>query len=698
MSSAPRDLSALIDPKSIAVIGASNDIFKFGGRPIRYMKEAPFGGPLYPIHPRDPEIQGLKAYRDIRDVGQPVDMAVISVPAPGVLAAVEACAEAGVKSCAIFSSGFAEVGGDGAVWQDRMAEIAAGSGMRILGPNCLGVLTPGTWAIGTFSSMFDHGWPKPGGLTIMTQSGAVGAHILVAARERGLGIRTWVATGNEVDVDVADCIAFGASDPATKVIAAYMEGCKHPERLLTALRMARAAGKPVISIKVGASSVGAQAAATHTAALAGSDAIFDAVYRQFGVYRVDSLDELLNVSAAALVSPLPKGRRLGIVSVSGGAGVMAADEAERRGLLVPELPPVAQKAVKDALSYASARNPVDVTATAINEFHLLGRGLEAMLEHGEVDMTVIFLSAVGFSERVMGGLRQTFLSVREKYPDAIMAVSMMCREDARREFEANGYLVIEDLNTAIRVLDALETIRQGLERSAEDDPLPAVADAAPIPDRPTNEAEASALLAGAGVTFPSLHVAANASEAEAAATRIGGPVAMKVLSAAIQHKSDIGGVRLNIPAGRAAETYAAIMASVRARAPGAKVDGVLVAPMAPKGVETIVGVQNDPVFGPVVMLGLGGIFVEILKDVSFRVAPFGEKEAHRMIRELKALPLLQGARGGAPADIDALARLLSRLSVFAHSQRDRFASIDINPLLVLEEGTLALDAVIAPKI
>lgn len=697
MSSKPRDLSALVDPKSIAVIGASNNVIKFGGRPIRYMLEAPFKGPIYPIHPKEKEIQGLKAYADIRDVGQPIDMAVITVPAPLVPDVVDACAEAGVKACVIFSSGFSEVGGEAHEWQERMAATATRTGMLIVGPNCLGMLTPGCWAIGTFTSIFDHGWPKPGALTIMTQSGAVGGHILVAARERGLGLRTWVATGNESDVDVADCIAFGATDPETKVIVAYMEGCKNPERLIEALKMAKAAGKPVICMKVGASEVGAAAAATHTASLAGSDAVFDALFRQYGVYRAHSLDEMMDVAGAALVSPLPKGRRLGIVTISGGAGVMAADEAAKCGLEVPELPAIAQKAVKDALPYAAARNPVDVTATVTNDFHLMQQGLEAMLDHGNVDMTVIFLSSVGFSPRIMDGLRGIFPAIREKHPDAIMAVSMMCTDESRKFFEDHGYLVIEDLNNAVQILAALTEIREGLERPASTVDLTPTATLSPISHRALNEAEASALLAESGLRFPSIHVATNASEAEAAARTLGVPVAMKILSGAIQHKSDIGGVRLNVAADNAAEAFAGIMASVESHQPNTAVDGVLVAPMAPRGVETIIGVQNDPVFGPVVMFGLGGVFVEVLKDVTFRVAPFDEAEAHRMIRELKGLPLLQGARGAEPVDLDDLARTLSRVSVYAAAQAAEFESIDINPYVALPDGGVALDAVIVAK-
>lgn len=695
--SQPRDLTPLIDPKSIAVIGASNEPYKFGGRPIRYMLQAPFKGPIYPINPKESEIQGLKAYADIRDVDEPIDMAVITIPAPAVLGAVKACAEAGVKSLVIFSSSFAEVGGDGAIWQEEMRQIAEDSGMLICGPNCLGMLTPHTWAVGTFSTMFDHGWPVPGGLTIMTQSGAVGAHILVQARERGLGIRTWVATGNEVDVDIADCIAYGAQDSGTKVITAYMEGCKNPDRLIAALKMARAARKPVICMKVGSSSVGAAAAATHTASLAGADAVFDAVFRQYGVIRVFSLEEMMDVAGAALVSPLPKGRRLGIVSVSGGAGVMASDEAENIGLEVPELPKIAQDAVKAAMPYAAARNPVDVTAMATNEFDLLRQGLEAMLDHGDVDMTIIFLSAVGFSERIMVGMNEIFPAIRKKYPDAIMCVSMMCSEENRRHFEANGYLVIEEMNRGLRIMEALARIREGFEQAEDGDETSDGAVKVEIPTEPMNEQEASLLLAKAGVPYPRMRISRTADDARTIVGGLGGKCVLKVLSADIQHKTDIGGVKLNVTTETAVRAFNEIMAGVEKHQPAARVDGVLVAPMAAPGVETIIGVQNDPVFGPTVMFGLGGVFVEVFKDVSFRVAPFGPSEAMRMIHELRSLPMLQGARGAEPVNLDALAKMLSRLSQFAAVNADSFESIDINPFVARKDDGVALDAVVQPK-
>ncbi len=317
-SSSYESLKPLFDPTSIAIIGASDDIYKFGGRPIFYMKQSGFDGPIYPINPKGGEIQGLKAYADVREIGEPVDLAVVSVPAKGVVDQTAACAEAGVKGAVIFSSGFPETDAEGEAWQRRLTEIARESGIRLVGPNCMGMLNVKHRAIGTFSSMFDHGWPRPGNITILSQSGAVGSHTLVLARERGLGVRGWMTTGNECDVDVADCMLFAAEDPETDVLAIYMEGCRNPERLIQALETARRRKKAVVVMKVGASEVGAVAASSHTASLAGADKIFDAVYRQHGAYRVHSLAELLEVSAACSTGRYPKGRRLGIVTSRAG--------------------------------------------------------------------------------------------------------------------------------------------------------------------------------------------------------------------------------------------------------------------------------------------------------------------------------------------------------------------------------------------
>ncbi|MDP7545965.1 MAG: CoA-binding protein, partial [Alphaproteobacteria bacterium] len=412
MSGQPGSLAPLFDPQVIAIIGASDNVLKFGGRPIRFMKEAGYAGTIYPVNPRGGMIQGLQAYKDIREVPETVDLCVVTVPAPLVVEAVRNCVTAGVRSVVIFSSGFAEVSAEGAQWQAELEAMVQSSGIRMVGPNCMGVLNAVTFAIGTFASSFERGWPKPGNISVISQSGAVGGHTMVLCRERGLGIRNWITTGNEVDVDVADCIAFCAEDPGTTVIAAYIEGTRKPDRLMQAFTAAKANGKAVVMMKVGASEVGAAAASSHTASLAGADAIYDAMFRQYGVCRVYSLDELLDVASAASAGQFPARNRLGIVTISGGIGVLTSDIAALHDLEVPELPAKAQKALKKLMPLAAVRNPVDTTAQMLNDMPVFEGSLRTMLTDGDCDAILIFLSTVGFSERMIGQITEVLERVR----------------------------------------------------------------------------------------------------------------------------------------------------------------------------------------------------------------------------------------------------------------------------------------------
>jgi len=690
-------LKPLFDPETVAVIGASSDSNKFGGRPIKYMGQAGFKGRIYPINPKAGEILGHRAYADIREVPERIDLAIVSVPAPLVTGAVEACVEAGVRTACIFSSGFAEVGGEGVLWQQRLQEIAHTGPTRLVGPNCMGMLNVETGAVGTFSGAFEHGWPKPGGVLVASQSGAVGSHSLVLLRERGLGVRGWVTTGNEVDVDVADCIAFAAEDPKTKVIVAYLEGCKDAARLLAALAAARAARKPVIVMKVGASEVGAAAAGTHTASLAGADAVFDAVFRQYGAFRVHTLEEMTDVAAACLAEAYPAGRRLGIVTVSGGVGVLSCDTAARYGLEVPELPADAQAKLKALMPFATVRNPLDTTAQLLTNNQLLKPNLETLLERGGCDAVLVFLTSAGLSRSMMPNFKKTMLEVRRSFPGSLIALSMLTYPEDRAELEAARFLVFEDPSRAIAAIAALMSFGRAFAAPPAEPPPDLPAGARPAPAEATSEHEAARLLRSAGLPVAENRLAATAEEAAAAADALGYPVVLKVSSATIQHKSDVGGVRLGLKdqaAVRAA--FDAIVRSVAEKAPGQPVDGVLVAPMLSGGVETLMGTVNDPVFGPVVVFGLGGILVEVLHDVAMRIAPFGTDEAHRMLREIKGFKVLEGVRGQPPADLDALARTLAQLSAYAAQERDRIASIDLNPVLARPDGCIALDALVAP--
>ena len=697
MSSQPGSLTPLFEPRNIAIIGASDNIHKFGGRPIRFMKEAGFSGDIYPINPRGGMIQGLQAYKDIRDVAEVVDLCIVTVPAPMVVEAVRNCVSAGVRAAVIFSSGFSEVSEEGAGWQAELAAIAQGSDIRLVGPNCMGALNVETLAIGTFASLFEHGWPKPGNVSIITQSGAVGSHTLVLARERGLGVRSWITTGNEVDVDVADCIAHCAEDPGTSVIAASIEGSRKPERLMEAFAMARANGKAVVMMKVGASEVGALAAISHTASQTGVDDVYGAMFRQFGVCRAASLEELLDIAGAASAGQFPERNRLGVVTISGGIGVLTSDIAAQHDLEVPELPQKAQKALKALMPLAAVRNPVDTTAQMLNDMPMLEGSLRTMLREGDCDAILIFMSVVGYSERMMAEISEVLEKIRQDFPDDLMILAMACRQASREKLEGLKYLVIEDPNRAIRAISALVGFGRSFARGEPDVPPLLPSEAAAPPKRALLEAEAADILAKAGLPMARGRLAKSADDAAQAAMEVGYPAVLKIASTDIQRKTEIGGVKLNLQSvDQVRAGYQAIMTAVGSAAKDAAIDGVLVAPMVAGGVETIIGVVRDPVFGPVVMFGLSGIYAEVVKDVSYRIAPFGLDEAHRMINEVRGRVLLDGVRGQPAADLDALAQALSQLSVYAAVYGDCIESIDINPLLVLPkgDGAIAVDALI----
>ena len=690
-------LDALFRPQSVAIVGASSDPRKIGGRPLDYMLRHGYPGAVYPINPKADQVQDVRAYPEIGAVDGEIDLAIIAVPSPAVEAAVTACADKGVKAAVLFSSGFAEVGDDGQQQQDKLLEIARASGLRLLGPNCLGLFSIKERLGASFSTSLASMWPPAGDTAIVAQSGAFGSHVYVMARDRGLGLSYWCATGNEADVDVADCIAFCARDPSTRGILSYMEGCKDGDKLRAALELARQAGKPVVIMKVGSSDVGAEAAQSHTAALAGADRVYDAVFRQHGVYRAESINDMLDVAYACGAGRFPTGRRLAAVTISGGAGVLIADRAAKVGLEMPEMPEAAQRELKELISFSSPRNPVDVTAQALNDRSLLRRFVDVTLEQDCYDAVIVFLAMVGLFRPMMDEFHKMLDEMRRGAPDKLIALSMIVEEEDRKRAEEKGFPVFEEPSNAVDAVAALARFAEAFAR-----PPMAAIEARPIElDRRPNEYQALRLLAGAGVGVVDARLATNADEAVAAATDLGGPVAMKICSADILHKSDIGGVRLGVSgADDVREAFDRIMAVARSASPSAMIDGVILQPMAARGVETIIGVQRDPVFGPVVMFGLGGILVEALEDVTFRVAPFDVAEARRMIDEIKGRKILDGVRGAPPADIDALAETLSRLSAVAAASAETIDSIDINPFVLgaKGEGGMALDAVILPRL
>ncbi|WP_438859504.1 acetate--CoA ligase family protein [Achromobacter spanius] len=731
-------LSRLFTPRSIAIVGASATPGKIGAMPVSLLRQHGYDGRILPINPRADSIQGLPAAPDLAALDTDVDLVILAVPAAHAAQALQSARPGQVGGAVVFTSGFSETGAEGVAMQETLCAIARERGIRLLGPNCLGYMNVRHKVYATFSPAPANGAVALGGIGMVSQSGAFGAYAYCMARERGLGLSHWISTGNEADIDVADCINWLAHDADTRVIMAYMEGCRDGAKLRRALAAARDAGKPVVVTKIGRTQAGAQAAASHTAALAGDDAVYDALFRQYGALRARSIEDFFNLGYALDTwQQRPQGKRLGIFTISGGVGALMADEAEEAGLSLPEPDSAAQARLLERVPFAGPRNPVDVTGQVVSEPGLLLATADDMLADGRYDALAVFLAAAGSSEALWPTFETFAREMRARHPDVPLAFCALFPPERRRELERLGTLVFEDPSAAIRTIGAVAGLAaaSGATSDAASDgsktgstnsstngsttgttsgntdgtsnagpnahaSVPSVnASTAPLRDT-YNEVQAMDVLRQAGLPVPDCTLATDADTAVAAAARAAGPVVLKVVSPDILHKSDVGGVKLNLSGEDAVRHgHAAILDSVRTHCPTARIDGVLVAPMAPKGVECIVGVHSDPVFGPVVMFGLGGVFVEVLKDVSFRLAPFDHAQALSMIREIKGYALLQGARGAPPCDIHALADALVALSRFADARREDFSSVEINPLLALPDGqgVLALDAVLIPS-
>ncbi len=692
-------LSALLAPRSVAVIGASADPTRIGGRPIAYMLARGFAGTILPVNPKRAEIQGLRAYPDIAALPLVPDAAILALPAALVEPAVAELAGLGVRAVVLFSAGFAEVDDAGAAAQARIAGVARAAGMRLLGPNALGLFNARIGWFATFSASMDSFWPLPGRIGIASQSGAFGTHLFAAAAARGLGTPICVTTGNEADVTLGEAIGWLATDPETDVIAAAAEGIRKPDAFLAALALARAARKPVVMMKAGRSALGRQAARSHTAAIAGDDAVFDAVLAEFGAVRAESAEQLLDFAYAATRRVYPARNSLGVLTVSGGAGVLIADEAAALGLPMPPLSAAAQAALKAALPFAAPANPVDCTAQVLNEPALIGRFAETMMAQGVGEggyaSVLAFFSQTGGSPAIAPGLRAALGAVRARHPDRLYGLSVIAPEARVREYEADGFLVFAEPVRAVRAIHAMGRIGAAFAAPPAGTPpsLPEVV----LPGRTPSEAEAKRLLARAGIAVVPEQVAATAEEAVQAAEALGYPVVLKILSPDILHKTEIGGVLLGLAdAGAVRAGFATLIARARNAAPAARLEGVLVARDIRGAVECILGVHRDPSFGLIAMFGLGGVFVEVLGDVVFRRCPFDEEVARRMIGAVRGISLLSGARGRRPADLPALARMLARLSAFAAAAGPRLVALDLNPVLVLPmgEGAFAADAVI----
>ncbi len=688
-------LDDLITPRHVAVVGASDDPTRIGGRPLHFFLTKGYEGAVYPVNPNREKVQGADAYPALDAVPGDVDFVLVAVPASAVTNVVRQAVAKNAKNVMIFSSGFAEASEQGAAWQDELKTIIAGTTTRIVGPNCLGMYNHAIRFYPTFTSSIDYAPPIDGNIGLASQSGAYDSHMYMVARRKGLGIRYWATTGNEVDVHTADMIRLLAEAEDVHAIMAYAESIKDGEALVEALEVARANRKPVAIMKVGHSEIGAVAASSHTASLAGEDAIYDMIFREGGAYRCGSTEEMLDVIQAARPRIYPAGRKVGLVTISGGAGVVMADAAEDCGLDVAPMPAEAQREMKELVPFAAPRNPVDVTAQFFNDLSLIDKFTALMLDRGGYDGLIGFWTSVAANPKLAPEFIKRITGVMAGRENVLFIQSLIGSKDDTDPYENAGFPCIEDPSRAVRAMAAMMFYGRAFAQGRR--ALPDVPTDARLPDGPVGEHEAKDLLAKAGLPMVEDILVKSSKAAHEAVAALHGPAAMKIASPDILHKTEAGGVALHVTEDLAAQTYNQLTANASRYDPDAHIDGVLVSPMVNGGVEMILGAKIDPVFGPVVMAGLGGVFTEIFGDVAFRKAPVDAESAREMLEELRGMALLKGARGNPPSDIGALAAAVTALSVFAAAHAHEIESVEMNPMRALPDGVLALDALIIKR-
>jgi len=702
----PHPLDSFFSPDSIALIGASRDQEKIPGRLLSMLRKNEFPGKIFPVNPNYGDIDGLKCFSSIADVGQPIDLAIVIIPAKAVLGALKQCAAAGVKNAIVISSGFAEEGGDSAAMQDAIAELAKRSGMRISGPNAEGFYSEVQRVAATFSPTVD---VKPDGprliaskrrIGIVAQSGGIGFAIYHRARALGLALSYVISAGNESDLGAGEFFEYMVQDAATDVILLFIEGVRDVDKFLAAARRAAEIGKPVIVTKVGRSGAGERAAASHTASMAGWSAAYDAVFAKYGFIVSNDLDEAVTIAAVLTTNPMPKGDRVAVLTVSGGAGIWGADTVAMHGLQVPELSQAIQAEIGKLLpSYGATRNPIDVTAQGVHSGGLQ-KSIDLLDVSDEVDAMLVVLSLS--SDTRMPFKQAELKPVLDAQNKPVVFYSYtLPSQFARTELAASGAIVLSGLtHVGVAMRQMVQRAKFRLAPPADTSRLPLRDISAYLASATLSESDSKSLLREAGIALPDEVLVTEKSALDGAIARVGFPLVMKIQSRDIPHKSEVGGVRVNIATkGEVFLAYQALLENARRHRPDAAIQGVLVGPMAKKGVEIIIGTMLDKTFGPMVMVGFGGITTELFRDVIYRPAPVSVPEASAMLAELKAAPLLNGFRGAATADIGALSQLISQVSVVAEQHAKEISEIEINPVLVHPEGqgVTIVDALVVRK-
>jgi len=694
----PISLISFFTPDGVAVIGASATPGKLGYGVIANLIRSGYQGPIYPINPRADEILGLPAYPDISQTPDPVELAVIIIPAPAIPAALRACGERGIRAAAILSGGFAEAGPEGEARQQAILDIASEYGMRLVGPNGVGVLNPHSGLNTTFIEQI----PEPGDIAFLSQSGALGGALIDWAKGQHIGLSYFASLGNAADVTETDLIRALAADPHTRVITAYIEGVHHGPEFMAAARQV-APHTPIVALKAGGTQEGARAVASHTASIGGSDEAYSAAFKQSGVIRARSVQELFDTAIALAYRQPPAGLRIAILTNAGGPAAVAADALARNGLQAPEPDEATRAALRDVLGSAPQLfNPIDMLGAASSPEY--EAGARALLASDAYDAVLAIL--VPNTANDPSGVANALARAAADSDKPIYACYMgdVSLGESRQRLHEHRIPVYDFPENAARAIANARRWRLVKEAppAAPSAPNTEVYQeiAAEIAQKTDSgqdfmgEAELYPLLAQADFPLASWAAAYTKVDAEAFANAHPGPFAMKILSPDIVHKSDIGGVVLNVPAAQVGAMYWELQAKVRRRARKAGLQGALIQQMAAAGEEVIIGMRRDPTFGPMMMFGGGGVYVEALRDVAFRIAPLADEDARDMIAETVAGRLLiRGTRGRRPGDVEALASLIQQVAALALAV-PHLSEFELNPVIVhpAGQGVTVVDA------
>jgi acetyl coenzyme A synthetase (ADP forming)-like protein len=701
MRAAADSVRAVLAPRAVAVVGASRRAGTIGAALVANLKQAGFTGPIYPVHPTASEIQGLRAHPSLTSIGAPVDLAVIAVPAPAVEAAIHDCAAAGVRAVVVISAGFAEVSAEGRATQERITRFVRGAGMRMVGPNCMGVLN--TDPAVSLNATFAPHWPPAGNVGMLSQSGALGLAVLDYAKQLNIGMSTFVSVGNKADVSGNDLLSYWADDPRTGVVVLYLESFGNPRKFARiAPEVARR--KPIVAVKSGRSAAGTWAASSHSAALASLDVAVDALFAQAGVIRTSTLEDLFDVTALLATQPVPPGRRVGVVTNAGGPGILFADACEAHGLELPALGADTLAALRGFLpAQAGLANPIDMIASATPEQYV--RAIGAVGNDPAVDAVVAMYvpPMVSRPDEIAAAIAQGAGEVPAEKPVLCVFLSSkgapaLLSQGSRGKLPAFSYP--ENAAMALAAAERYGRWRKRprgrastLGRLAETTIRGVVDRVLAGADGPRwrGAHDLAMVLRAAGIAFADAETVAPA-EAPAAADRMGFPLVAKAIAPGLVHKSDAGGVVLGLDSPKAVAD-AVVTLRERMRAIGRPLESVLLQRQVSDGIEALVGVTTDPTFGPLVVCGLGGVLVELLRDVAFHLTPVTDVDAREMVSELRAATLLDGYRGIPPGDRDSFVDVILRVSALVEIAPE-IRELDLNPVKLLApgKGAVVVDA------